>query len=189
MKSVASFFNLKSAKLTSTRTITGVALFVALYVALRFFNIQLSATLQVSFTFLATVLCARIYGFWPTMVYALAADFVGFMMAPDGLYNPLFALVLMVKGAIYVACFYQVENISIPRFIMAQLLADLIGNVLLNPLLLTMMFNMPYWALVSSRVIKNIVCLPIECVVIYFAFRYLPKTFFQAKPEMNSNNG
>ena len=49
MKSVASFFNLKGAKLTSTRTITGVALFVALFVALRLFNIQLSATLKVSF--------------------------------------------------------------------------------------------------------------------------------------------
>lgn len=189
MKSVASFFNLKGAKLTSTRTITGVALFVALFVALRLFNIQLSATLKVSFAFLATVLCARIYGFWPTMVYALTADFVGFMMAPDGIYNPLFALVLMVKGAIYVAFFYQVEKISVPRIIMAQIFANLIGNILFNPLLLTMMFDMPYWALVSSRVIKNIVCLPIECVAIYFAFRYLPKTLFPAKTEMNSNNG
>lgn len=185
MKSVASFLNLKSAKLTSTRTITGVAFFVALFVALRFFNIHLSATLKISFTFLATVLCARLYGFWPTMIYALAADFTGFMMSPDGIYNPLFALVLMVKGAIYVAFFYQVENISIPRFMLAQFLASLIGNVLLNPLLLTMMFDMPYWALVSTRVVKNIVCFPIECIVIYFAFRFLPKTLFQVKPQMN----
>lgn len=178
MKSVACFFN-KSAKLTNTRTITGVALLVALYVLLRYLNIRISATLQISFTFLATVLCARLYGFWPSMVYSLAADFVGFMMAPDGIYNPLFALVLMVKATIYTAFFFRVEKITIPRILAAQFLASLIGNVLLNPLLLTMMFNMPYWALVASRVVKNLFCFPIECFVIYFAFRLLPDSLFR----------
>ncbi len=136
--------------------------------------IRRSSTLEIRFSFLALALSCALYGFWPNLVFAFVVDLLGWVVHPSGAYVPLFALVLMVKAFIYAMSFYGKDKISIPRVVVTQFLVCLICNVLLNPLLLTMMYNMPYWALVASRIVKNLCMFPIECVVLYLAFRLLP---------------
>lgn len=169
------FLQSKSARMNRLQTLTGCAMLCALYVALQMVTINLSPTLQINFSFLALAVSCALYGFWPNMVFAFAADFLGFMMHPDGAYVPLFALILMVKAAIYTFFLYGNGKISITRLLLAQLAVDVLCNILLNPLLLAMMYHMPYWVLVGARLAKNAIMYPIECVLLYLVSRIVAR--------------
>lgn len=173
--SVHSLFSWKSKSIYSLNVLTGCSLLCALYTVLRFFTIPLSATLFVSFSFLALALSCRLYGIWPNMIFAFAADFLGYVVNPKGAYNPLLAVVLMVKALIYCLFFYGQKKVSVPRILLAQFLASLICNVLLNPLILSWMYQMPWWSLVVSRVAKNLILYPIECLLLYLVFKLSDK--------------
>lgn len=175
MKSVHSFF--AGARLTSSKTIAGLSLLIALYVLLNSLTVNLSPTLRISFSFAALALSCRFYGLWPNLLFAFAADFLGFLVHPDGAYVPLFALVLAIKAAIYSLFFYGKKEVPAWQIFTAQFLADLLGNVLLNPLLLTWMYQTPYWVLVSSRLLKNAVFWPIESLVLCLLFHYASRYF------------
>lgn len=171
MKTEHSIFRWKSEPIAQTRTMTGLALFTALYVLLNALTIQISPTLRISFSFLALAVSCRRYGFWPNVVLCFAADFLGYMVHPDGAYVPLFALILIVKAFVYIQLFYDKKHIRLWQVLLAQFLADGIGNVLLNPLILSVMYQMPYWVLVTSRLLKNACCYPFECAALFVVIR------------------
>lgn len=168
-----SIFAWKSAKLT-TRTISGLAMLCALYVVLSLFAIPLSPTLEIRFSFIALAISCALYGFWPNMIFCFTADFLGYCVRPSGAYVPFFALILMAKALFYTLFFYDQKKITIPRILIAEGLVMGVGNLLLNPLLLTVMYQTPYWVLVASRLVKNILLYPVNCAVLYVAFRLLP---------------
>lgn len=157
-------------KMNQTRTITGMALLAALYILLNTLTINLTPTLRIGFSFLALALSCSLYGFLPNVIFCLVVDFLGFMVHPDGPYMPAFALILMVKALIY-SFFLYAQKISLYKIILAQLLVVVIANILLNPLILTFLYKIPYWATVSERLIKNLICFPIECVVLVLFFK------------------
>lgn len=183
MKSVQHFF--QGASLSSVKTIAGLSLLLALYVLLNMLTINLSPTLRIRFSFAALALSCWLYGLWPNLLFAAAADLLGFLVHPDGTYVPLLALVLMVKAAIYCLFFYGQREIPLWKIVAAQFLVDLVANVLLNPLLLSWMYQMPYWALVVSRLVKNAILWPVESLLLIFLFRYVlsrfGRTFFRIK--------
>lgn len=171
LKTEHSIFRWKSESLAHTKTMTGLALFTALYVLLNALTIQISPTLRISFSFVALAISCRRYGFWPNVILCMAADFLGYMVHPDGVYVPFFALILVVKAFIYTQLFYGKKQVGLWQVLLAQFLADGIGNVLLNPLLLSVMYQMPYWVLVTSRLLKNACCYPFECLALFAVLR------------------
>ncbi len=182
MKSVQSILHWKSASVSNVKTMTTLALLIALYCVLQMVTINLSTTLRVSFSFVALALSCALYGFWPNAAFALIADFIGYLVHPDGAYMPLFALILVVKAWIYTCFFYGKDKVSVPRLLLGQLCAAVVCNILLNPLLLHWMYGMPYWVLVSSRLVKNALCYPIECLALYFALKTVLNIYSRAKP-------
>ncbi len=159
----------KSSRL-DLQTLTGLSLLCALYVVLQMVTINLSPMLQITFSFVTLALSCYLYGFWPNVIFCLAVDFLGFIVHPDGVYMPLFALVLMVKAWIYTMLLYR-KKISWTRVALAQFLVDLTGNILLTPLLLSMMYSVPYLAAVSARLVKNAILFPIETVLLLVVFQ------------------
>lgn len=171
MNYITSLLNWKSKPLTNLQTITGCAMLCALYVALKMFTISLTPTLRISFAFVALALSCALYGFWPNMILCVAADFLGYLVHPDGPYVPMFAAILMVRAFIYVLFFYRQKEIPVWKILAAQALTVIICNILLNPLLLQMMYGTPYWMLASGRLLKSLIMYPIECALLYLAFR------------------
>ncbi len=135
---VHALFDWKSAKLTS-RSMAVLAMLCALYTALGFFAINPTPTLKIGFSFLALAISCALFGFWPNVIFAIIADFLGWVVHPVGAYVPFFALILIVKALIYSVFFYKKKPVRIPQILAAEFLAALICNVLLNPLLLTVL--------------------------------------------------
>ncbi len=173
----------KSSRL-NLQTMTGMAMLCALYVVLQMVTINISPMLQITFSFVPLALSCYLYGFWPNVIFCFAADFLGFIVHPDGAYMPLFAFILVVKAWIYTMVLFR-KQIHWVRVAIAQFSVDLIGNIFLTPLLLSMMYSVPYWAAVSTRLVKNAILFPIETVLLLLVFqaaRQIP-VFKKAKIE------
>ena len=155
--------------LNKTKTITSMALLAALYVLLNSLIINISPTLRISFSFVALAVSCSLYGFLPNVFFCLVVDFLGFIVHPDGSYMPAFALVLIVKALIYSFFFYN-QKITITKIVCGQLLVAILANILFNSLILAFMYQMPYWVSVSERLLKNALCFPIECFVLWLFF-------------------
>lgn len=161
----------KGESLLNVRVMTGLALFCALYVVLRSVTINLSPTLRISFSFLAMAASCYFYGLVPNLIMAFAADFLGFLVHPDGTYMPLFALGVMTSAVIYSLFFYRQKKIGVLRVILAKLVSTLLVNILINPLVLTMLYATPFWAQMGPRLIKNLACFPIEVILLYLTMQ------------------
>jgi ECF transporter S component (folate family) len=162
----------------SVRTMAGLALFCALYVVLQSVTVNLSPTLRISFSFLALAASCMCYGLVPNLVMAFAADLLGFLVHPDGTYLPFFAFILMIKAAIYSFFLYK-KPVSAKNIVAAQFIAVLVCNVLLNPLALSLLYQSPFWVLLTSRLVKNALLFPIECGLLYLVCMFVQKNFLK----------
>lgn len=160
--SLRSFFQAHSGRISSLRTLTGTAMFVALYMALSFFTVSFTPTLRISFSFLALAASCYFYGLGPNLIAAFACDFLGFVIHPEGGYVPFFALILMLNAAFYSLFFYGQKKVSLWRILAANALVMVISHLILNPLVLTLMYGTPYWTLLVTRLAKNLIMYPVE---------------------------
>ena len=166
-----SIIHYKSSNLFNIRVLCGISLFIALYLVLAAFKISLSSTLRISFTFLALGASCCFFGLWPNLISAFICDFLGWLIHPDGPYVPLFAMVLMAEAAIFSFFFYGREKIGLGRVILAKGLATILCNLILNPLILSMMYQLPFWVTFSTRLVKNAVLFPVEVFLLYLVLQ------------------
>lgn len=182
---IKSLFEWKSARL-SVRSIAGMAMLCALYVVLNMFSISLSATLEIRFSFIALALSCALYGFLPNLIFCFVADLLGFLAHPTGPYMPFYAMVLMVKALIYTLFFYGQKNVSVWRIVLGEAVAILVCNVILTPLVLTMLYGTPYWILVTGRLLKNLIAWPLNSIMLFLSIRLLPA--LSARTQLRSSH-
>lgn len=167
------FFSFSSyPSLKNGRVLTTEAMLLALYLALGFFTLSLSPTLRVTFSFLAMALSCYFFGFWPNVPFAFAADLFGYLLRPDGAYMPLFILVAVANAAIYSFFFYPRKEVKWYTVLLAKAVQVVLCNLLLNPLILQLMYQTPFWSLLLSRVIKNLIQFPLDVVLLFLVLRF-----------------
>jgi ECF transporter S component (folate family) len=161
--------------LKQTKVIVGVSLFCALYVALSSFNIYLTSELRITFGYLAVAVSCYFYGPYPNVIAAFITDFLGYILHPDGPYFPGFAINAMIQALIYSLLFYKQKNVSIPRIMLARLGVVVICNLILNPIWLNILYGNSLWALISARLLKNIILYPIDCFLLFMILKLCQK--------------
>lgn len=161
----------KSESLQHTRVLVGVALFMALDVLLGSLSINLTETLRISFTFLGVAASCYFFGLWPNVLAAFLVDLLGYLAHPVGPYMPLFALTAILNAVIYSVCFYGMQKISLKRVALAKGMSTILCNIVINPILLSMLYGTPFWVLMSERLVKNLILFPIETAMLYFVVR------------------
>ena len=76
----------------------------------------------------------------------------------------------MLGGVLYGMVFYH-SRVTLVRAIIAKSLINVLLNILLNTLWLSILMGKGFWALVPSRIIKNIALLPVEILLLYTVLR------------------
>lgn len=84
---------------------------------------------------------------------------------------PLFALTAILNAVIYSVCFYGMQKISLKRVALAKGMSTILCNIVINPILLSMLYGTPFWVLMSERLVKNLILFPIETAMLYFVIR------------------
>ena len=164
MKEIGLKDKLKGEKLSSPKTLTGVAMLVALYTILSFFTINLSTTGEIGFADLALAVCGMLYGPIPCAVAGAAGDLLGFIVSPNGGFFPGFTLSAFITGMIYGLLLYN-RPVSLKRAALAEGIIIVICNLILTPLWLNMLYGTNLIAI--PRIIRNIIMFPINTALAY----------------------
>ena len=164
MKEIGLKDKLKGEKLSSPKTLTGVAMLVALYTILSFFTINLSTTWEIGFADLALAVCGMLYGPIPCAVAGAAGDLLGFIVSPNGGFFPGFTLSAFITGMIYGLLLYN-RPVSLKRAALAEGIIIVICNLILTPLWLNMLYGTNLIAI--PRIIRNIIMFPINTALAY----------------------
>lgn len=157
-----------------------IALLIALNIILvRFASLNLGPLLRINFGFISIAIMGILFGPRSAAIGAALADFIGAIIFPTGgAYFPGFTLSALITGFIYGKMFYG-HKLSISRIVLSNLLIIVIVQLLLNPLWLSMMTGKAFIALISARVIKSFLALPLESAIIMITYKYISPVFMK----------
>lgn len=148
----------------------------------RFLSIK-TPIVKISFAFVPTMLCATWLGPKWTVLLNVLGDLIGATLFPTGPYFIGYTISTAIAGLIYGLLLYKKESdsfsdkIFIFRVIIAVLLVNLIVNLGLNTLWTSITSGKAFQVILVTRLIKQLIMIPINIVVITFIERILRKPF------------
>ncbi len=149
------------------RTLTLVAMLVALNIILDYVgSVQVLPELRVGFGFLTMAMVGMLFGPAVGMGAGCLTEVVSYLMNPRGAYFPGFTITAVVGGLIYGCVLYR-QNVTYWRALLAKGLVNLIGNVLLNTIWLSMLYGDAFTALLPLRLLKNAALCPLEALMLF----------------------
>ena len=110
MKKFLSLFTQSAAELKKLRSLTGIAMLVALNVALSFATIPIGSTMKISISFLAIAIMGMLYGPVAAGMGAALGDILSYLLTPGnsmGAYFFGFTLTAFLGGIVYGIAFYS----------------------------------------------------------------------------------
>lgn len=152
------------------RNIVLVALFISMEIILtRFLSVE-SPIVRISFEFIPIALSAVLFGPVVAGGAAAAADVLGMLIFPKGAYFAGFTFSAFVSGFVYGLFLYK-KKITLLRTFLAALAVVVTSSLLLNSLWLIFFFGNGAYAVISARLLKAAIFIPVETVMIYFLLR------------------
>lgn len=159
------------------------ALLLALLIILsRFLSIK-TPIVTISFSFVPTMLCAIWLGPKWTVLINVLGDLIGATLFPFGSFFIGYTITTAVAALIYGLLLYKKEEDTytekqfIIRVILASILVTVIANVGLNTLWLTITTGKAFMVLIASRIVKELIMIPVKVITIIFLERVLRKPF------------
>lgn len=174
-------FRQSAQELKQVRTLTGVAMLLAMSVVISFTaSVRVTETIKIGLGYLITALLGMLYGPFTAALAAGAGDLIKYLLKPDGAYFFGFTLTAMLGGVVYGVFFYR-EKCTIPRAIASKATVSLLLNCLLNTVWVSWLYGMPFLGTLGPRVIKNLMALPFEIVLLYIVLNGMNKVIQRAK--------
>ena len=167
------------------------ALLLAMLIILsRFLSIK-TPIMKISFAFIPTMLCAIWLGpKWTVLLNALG-DVIGATLFPTGPYFIGYTISTAIAGFIYGTLLYKdksdrfTERAFFIRLVIAVVLVAIIVNMGLNTLWTSITSGKAFQVLFVTRIVKQLIMIPIHILVMLFIERILRKPFDQY---IRSNN-
>ena len=156
-----------------TRTLACSALMVAACGALGYLpTIPVANNIRVTWGRLARALCALVGGPVNALVFGFVEDTVGYIMKPDGGWNPFYIFTTMLGVFTYSLFLYRAE-VTVLRVFLAKLATN-VQNVFIGGLGTYLFYSSKgYWVIVGGSAIKNAVMLPVQTVMLVALFAAL----------------
>lgn len=148
-------------------------LLALLIVLNRFISIK-TPLLVISFSFVPIMMSAIWLGPKYSTAIAALGDFIGAILFPFGTYFPGFTISAGLSGLIYGLFLYKKQNqeINNKKFILKLIISNLlvlgIVEIFIVSIWLNMLYGKAYLVVVSSRVVAQVIMLPIRIITIYF---------------------
>ena len=153
------------------KIILSAMLLAILIILSRFASIK-TDILVISLSFIPIMMSAIWLGYKYSMLIALLGDFIGAILFPFDPYFPGFTLSAAISGAIYGIFLYnkgkQLKNNKlIIRLIFSSTLVLLGVNIVITSFWLHILYGKAYVAVMASRIITQLVMLPIQVMTVY----------------------
>ena len=136
----------------------------------RFLAIK-TPVLKISFAFIPNMLCGIILGPWWGMCVAGLTDLIGALLFPFGAYFVGYTITATLSGFIYGLFLQKKHNKTNKKFIfnliISILLVLIICNSILNTLWLHITAKKAFFVLLPTRLLKQLIMLPIEIITMF----------------------
>ncbi len=169
--------------MTRNKKIILVAILLSMLVILsRFLSIK-TPIVKISFAFVPTMLCAIWLGPKWTVLLNVLGDIIGATLFPTGPYFIGYTISTAIAGLIYGLLLYKREANTfndkqfVIRLIIAAVLVTCISNIGLNTLWISITAGKSYIVLLGTRIVKEVVMIPIKVLVILFIEKIIRKPF------------
>lgn len=156
-------------ELKDPRCLAVTALLIALNVAMDLLNIRLWLTPELRFgvSFVLNASIAMLYGPAVGMMAGFCTDVLGYLVNPSGgAYFPGYTLTAMMGGLLYGLWLYP-QRVRRARVLGAKASINLICNIGLNTLWLSLTGGKAMTLLLPARIMKNLLLLPFEVILLY----------------------
>ncbi len=142
-----------------------MALLIALEIILSRFLSFSTPVAKISFAFIPVAICGMLYG--PLCAGAVGglSDIIGVALFPNGIYFPGFTLSAILSGVIY-GLFLKNSYNNSASLIIAVFINRILISLCLTTFWLTLLTNVSFNILISTRLIQNILMLPVQIIVI-----------------------
>lgn len=161
------------------------AIFLALLIILsRILSIK-TPVVKISFAFIPTMLCAIWLGPKWTVLVNVFGDIIGAILFPTGPYFVGYTISTAIAAFIYGTILYKESENSYSdkqfaiRVIVATILVAIIVNMGLNTLWTSITTGKAFIVLFTTRIIKQLVMIPIHVTVILFLEKALRKPYWK----------
>lgn len=159
------------------KTILSALLLTMAIVLARFVSIK-TPFLAISFSYIPIMLSAIWLGPKYSVLISGIADLIGAILFPFGEFFIGFTISSCLSGAIYGVVLYKKEReLSkkqlIIRLIISCALVTLLINTVLNTFWLVIMYNKAFIVLATSRVVKELIMLPIQVITMFLIIQAL----------------
>ena len=149
----------------STRTLTTLAMLIAIEVILsRFLSVN-AWNIKIGFGFVPVVIAAVLYGPLAGGIVGALSDFIGALLFPIGTYFPGFTLSSFLTGVVFGLFLYKKQGwlqglaaVGINQFIL---------SLFLNTLWISMLYGSPYVPLLATRVFQSILLTVVQLICIH----------------------
>lgn len=148
----------------------------------RFLSIK-TPIVTIGFSFVPAILCAIWLGPKWSILVAILADLIGATLFPFGSFFIGYTVTATVAAAIYGWMLFKKEDNTytdkqfIIRMILAVILVTFIANIGLNTLWLSITTGKAFMVLMASRMIKELIMIPIKIILMIFLEKALRKPF------------
>ena len=173
------------------KIILTAVLLAMLIILSRFLSIK-TPILKISFAFVPTMLCAVWLGFKWTVLLNVLGDVIGATLFPTGPYFVGYTISTAIAGFIYGIFLYRKEENSYSdkqffiRLILSTVLVAIIVNMGLNTLWTSITSGKAFMVLFLTRIVKQLIMIPIHIIVIVFIEKALRIPFY--KYMVNNND-
>ena len=162
----------------STRTLTSMALLIALEIVLsRFLSVNAWNT-KIGFAFVPVVIAAILLGPLPAGIVGALADFLGAVLFPIGAYFPGFTFTAFLMGLVYGLFLHRSQ--SLPRIVGAVAVHQPVLSLLLNTLWISVLYGSPYAPLLLTRLPQCAILSAVQLVLIPLIAKLLPRLKWSA---------
>lgn len=156
-------------------------LLAMLIILSRFLSIK-TPIMKISFGFVPTMLCAIWLGPKWTVLLNVLGDVIGATLFPTGPYFIGYTISTAIAGLIYGLLLYKKDSTYIYkelaiRVSISVLLVAIIVNMGLNTLWTSITSGKAFKVLFMTRIVKQLITIPVHIIVILFIERVLRKPF------------
>lgn len=159
------------------------SLLLALLIILsRFLSVK-TPIMKISFAFVPTMLCAVWLGPKYTILINVLGDVIGATLFPTGPYFIGYTISTGIAGLIYGIFLYKkpsnnyTDKQFLLRLIIATTLVAVIVNMILNTFWISITGGKAFIVLFWTRIVKQLIMIPIHVIVIFFLEKVLRKPF------------
>lgn len=163
-----------SQKIKNPKVLVVCAMLIAINVVLELFAQDVTAFIRLSFSFVTLPVAAMAFGPVVACFVGMLQDIIGLIVRPTGAWLFVLTMNAGIAGMIAGLLLYKKE-VSLLRVLISELLIVLIVNILLNSVGLAPTIGSGLAGILPSRIIKNILLLPLQVAVVYGILKIIKK--------------